>query len=205
MSFVPLRERLFRRLLAAALRGCGSVADVGCGVESPIRHAGYAGRCIGIDASPYALREASRLGFHAGLVRAQVGDLTTVLKAKSVDAVVALDLIEHLPRERAEHLLDSLEKVARRRVIVLTPNGFVPQQATPENPFQEHLSGFDVDDFTRRGYDVRGLYGLWFLFGELGAVTWRPRVVWRRVADVTSLAVVRAPRAAFSLLCVKEL
>src|SRR5690606_31358619 len=123
----------------------------------------------------------ARVGYHAALVRAEVGDLTTVLKPKSVDAVVALDLIEHLPRERAERLLDSLEAVARKRVVVLTPNGFVPQSATPEDPFQEHLCG------------------------ELGAVTWRPRVVWRRVADLTSLAVVRAPRIAFSLLCVKEL
>jgi hypothetical protein len=205
MSFVPLRERLARRLLADALRGCATVVDVGCGVDSPIRHTGFAGRAVGIDASPYALREAARVGFHAALVHAEVGDLTTVLKPKSVDAVVALDLVEHLPRERAERLLDSLEAVARKRVVVLTPNGFVPQSATPENPFQEHLCGFDVADFTRRGYRVRGLYGPWFLFGELGAVTWRPRVVWRRVADLTSLAVVRAPRIAFSLLCVKEL
>jgi hypothetical protein len=203
-AFVPLRERLFRRALARTLRDCASVIDVGCGPASPLEKVGYAGLAIGLDVSAHELRQAKRLGFHAALVRADVTTLDRVVRPRSVDAVVALDLIEHLPRDRALRLLDAFERTARRRVVVLTPNGFVSQPGTAENPFQEHVSGFSVGDLRARGYRVRGVLGPWFLFGPFGDVRLRPGFLWRRVADLASPLVYRAPSVAFALLCTKD-
>ena len=204
-AFVPLRDRIFHRALARVLRGCDSVLDVGCGPSSPLEKAGYPGVAIGLDLSAHELRQAKRRGFHAGFVRADVATLGSVARPRSVDAVVALDLIEHLPRERALHLLDAFERTARRRVVVLTPNGFVSQPGTPENPFQEHVSGFSVADMRAHGYRVRGVLGPWFLFGPFGDVRLRPGMVWRRVADLTAGLVYPIPRIAFALLCTKEM
>jgi len=203
-AFVPLRERLFRRALARSLRGCDSVLDVGCGPASPLEKVGYPGIAIGLDVSEHELRQAKRRGFHAGFIRADVATLESVARPRSVDAVVALDLIEHLPRERALRLLDTFERTARRRVVVLTPNGFVPQPGTRENPFQEHVSGFSVADMRAHGYRIRGVLGPWFLFGPFGDVRLRPGMVWRRVADVTAPLVYPLPRTAFALLCTKD-
>ena len=51
-----------------------------------------------------------------------------------------------------------MEKVARKKVIVFTPNGFVPQRPYDGNPFQEHLSGWSVDEI----HELTGI-DPWFL------------------------------------------
>ncbi|HEY8516476.1 MAG TPA: class I SAM-dependent methyltransferase [Candidatus Binatia bacterium] len=178
--------------------------DVGCGRASPLAAIAHRGTRIGLDISAPDLALARRAGTHQQLVRADLARIGDLVRPKSVDAVVALDVIEHLERETALALLATLERIARRRVVILTPNGFVPQPATEDNPYQEHRSGFTVDDMTSRGYRVRGVYGLWFVLGAFGETRWSPGFLWRRVADLTAPLVYRMPRLAFGLLCVKE-
>jgi len=203
--FTPLRERMFRRALERALAGCRSVLDVGCGRASPLASTGYAGFKVGIDIARADLAEARRSGTHDQLVRADVARIGDLVRPKSFDAVVCLDVIEHLEREQALALLATLESLARRRVVVFTPNGFVPQPPTADNPYQEHLSGFTTSDLRERGYTVRGMHGLWFVFGAFGETRLAPGALWRRVADVSAPLVYRAPRLAFGLLGVKSL
>jgi SAM-dependent methyltransferase len=204
VRFVPLRDRLARSALARALRGCDSVLDVGCGATSPLAATARPRLAIGMDVSTADLRRAQRDGWHHALVRGDVRDVARLFAPASFDAVVALDVIEHLPRDAALRALCDLERVARRRLVVVTPNGFVPQAGTPENPFQEHLCGFTVDDMRERGFAVTGTYGLRVLLGPYAGVRWQPAPLWRRVADLSALATARLPRLAFSLLCVKE-
>jgi SAM-dependent methyltransferase len=203
--FTPPRQLIFRRALARALRGCRSVLDVGCGGESPIAHVGYRGWAVGVDLSRDALLDARGTGAHAALVRADASVLARVFRPRSVDATVALDVVEHLERDAAHALLADLEQIARRRVIVFTPNGFVPQPPQPGNPHQEHRCGFTADDLRARGYRVRGIHGLWCVSGPFGDVRWLPGVLWRRVADLTAPLVYPIPRLAFALLAIKDL
>lgn len=203
-GFVPLRERMLRRALRSALGGCSSVLDVGCGRSSPLAALRLSAFRVGIDISAPDLAVARRAHTHDQLVRGDVASIADLVRPRSVDAVVALDVIEHLERERADALLDALERVARRRVVVLTPNGFVAQPGTPENPYQEHLSGFTPGDMAARGYAVRGIHGLRFVFGAFGETRLWPGPLWRRVADATAPLVYRAPSLAFALLCVKS-
>ena len=202
--FIPLRERIFRRALAASLSGCASVLDVGCGRASPLATVRFPGSTLGVDISAGDLALARRAATHDQLLRADVARIADLVRPRSVDAVVALDVIEHLERERALDLLAALEGIARRRVVVFTPNGFVAQPPTPDNPHQEHLSGFTTADMTARGYAVRGIHGLWCLLGAFGEPRLAPGPLWRRVSDLTAPLVYRAPRLAFSLLCVKD-
>jgi SAM-dependent methyltransferase len=202
--FTPLRERIFRRALARALSGCRSVLDVGCGRSSPLAAIRFGGLAVGVDISRADLHEARRRHTHGQLVRGDVAQIASFVRARSFDAVVALDVIEHLERDAALGLVRDLERIARRRVVIFTPNGFVPQPATAENPHQAHLSGFTTSDLARRGYAVRGIHGLWCLCGPFGEARFAPGALWRRVSDLTAPLVYAVPRLAFSLLCVKD-
>lgn len=203
-GFTPLRTVLFRRALRSALAGCRSLLDVGCGGASPLAATGFRDLAVGVDISAAALRDARRSGFHRALVQADAAALDRVFRPRSFDAVVALDVIEHLAREAALALVAALERTARRRVVIFTPNGFVAQPPAPDNPFQLHRSGFSARDMRALGYRVRGIGGLRWVCGPFAEVRWRPRALWNRVADATAPLVYRAPDLAFALLCTKE-
>jgi len=181
------------------------VLDVGCGIASPLAAVRFRGFSVGVDLSAAALRAAREAHTHAALVRADATDVARIFRPASVDAVVALDVIEHLERDAALALVDALERVARRRVVVFTPNGFVPQAQATDNPHQEHRSGFTADELRARGYRVRGMYGLSWLCGPFGEVRWAPGFLWRRVADLTAPVVYGVPRLAFALFCSKDM
>jgi len=204
-GFVPFREQVFRAALRRALAGCRSVVDVGCGVASPLAALDLAAFTIGLDRCLPDLHRAKSAATHRALVCADASTVDDLFAPRSVDAVVALDVIEHLERDAGLALVRRLERIARRRVVVFTPNGFVPQPGTAENPWQEHRAGFSVDDMRRLGYRVRGIHGLWFLFGAFGECRLRPGVLWRRVADGTAPIVYFLPMLAFGLLCIKNL
>jgi hypothetical protein len=87
---------------------------------------------------------------------------------------------------------------------VFTPNGFVPQPPTAENPHQEHRAGFTTGELRARGYRVRGMLGLRGVLGPFAEPRGRPAFFWRRVADATAPLVVHVPHLAFALLAVKD-
>ncbi len=203
--FVPLRERIVRRTLRVALRDCRSVLDVGCGQASPLAAAGFRGFAVGVDLAWSELRLAQTHGAHTALVRADATGVDRVFRRAAFDAVLALDVIEHLERDAALDLVAALEALARRRVVILTPNGFVEQPPAPANPHQEHRSGFTARDMRRLGYRVRGIRGLRWVCGSFAEVRWRPALLWRRVADLAAPLVYMLPGAAFALFCVKEM
>lgn len=82
------------------------------------------------------------------------------LDDNKIDAVISIQNIEHLEKEEGEKLLEFLVSIARKVIIVETTNGFVFQPGTADNPFQEHRSGWTVEDFKSKGYKVRGTTGL---------------------------------------------
>ena len=119
-----------------------------------------------------------------------------------IDAVVSIQNIEHLERKQGENLLDFLGVIARKIVIVETPNGFVFQAGTSENPFQEHLSGWTVQDFKSRGYKVRGTSGLKVLKKKSNKGEYRLNFKGMRFLDVLLsriLCIHYFPRACFNL------
>lgn len=182
-----------------------SVLDVGCGANSPL------GRfdvrypfSLGVDVYAPAVEESSAAGIHDGYLVCDVLELAERIEPRSFDAVVAFDLIEHLTRAQGETLLAMMERVARRRVVVFTPNGFLPQESRDGNPFQVHRSGWSAEAFRSLGYTVRGVNGLRALRGERGSMRWRPSRFWGVVSDLTQPLVARRPSLAFHLLCVKE-
>jgi methyltransferase family protein len=200
-ALAPPRWREFD----AAVGDADTVLDVGCGDDSPLGHfAGRFRRLVGVEADSAAAERARARGIHDEVRVLDVRSLADELEPGSYDAVVALDLLEHLEKLDGGALLAALEGIARRRVVVFTPNGFVPQDDVGGSEWQRHRSGWTAAELRARGYRVTGMQGLRPLRGALGDARWRPRRAWLLVSDLSQPLARRAPRLAYHLLAVKE-
>ena len=56
----------------------------------------------------------------------------------------------------ADGFIRELERIARKQVVITTPNGNFHLDAFDENPHQEHRSQWNPADLRRRGYSVTG-------------------------------------------------
>ena len=78
----------------------------------------------------------------------------------SFHIALALDVIEHLPKERGLSLLKEMGRVASRQVLVFLPLGDCPALIGDDergNEFQEHRSVWEATDLVERGYTVEVL------------------------------------------------
>jgi hypothetical protein len=191
--------------LEETLRGCATVLDVGCGAESPLRFVTNGHRAaVGLDMHLPSLAETRRRRIHGSVVCGSVLQVASLFPPRSFDAVVALDVIEHLPKHEGDGFLRQLETIARRKVVVFTPNGFLPQGAVGGNELQRHVSGWTAEEMRARGYCLSGMSGWKPLRGREAVPALRPRPLWERVARWTEPFVVSHPERAFQLLCVKD-
>ena len=186
--------------LARILGTDSTVLDVGCGSGS--RSAPHAlAHAVGVDVHLPSLASLRRDRARAGAIRASLQVLP--LASSAVDAVVALDVIEHFVKDQASDLLREFERVARRVVLLLTPNGYLPQAGTIENPFMEHRSGWSAGDLAALGYSVHGINGWRRLRGPCAAPRFGPV---GKAFSLASQPIVRHhPDQAFHLFAVKHL
>jgi SAM-dependent methyltransferase len=191
------------RELRSALAGSKTVLDVGCGNKSPMRYLSGV-HLTGIDGYAPALDEA-RLGkTHDAYQLGDVRRVADLFQGRHFDACVSLDVIEHLPKEDGWKMLEQMEKLATRRVIIFTPNGFIPQKSK-DGDLQEHLSGWTADEMRQRGYTVLGIYGPKSLRGEYHRIKRQPRVFWLLISYLSHfLSTRRNPENAAAIFCVKN-
>lgn len=205
--YSPLDE--YEEVIAAELVGkCDSLLDVGCGVtkHSPMYDlARNFGKIIGIDLFEPTIAENKISGNYHEYYVWDAKDIEQKFGPKSVDAILATDLIEHVDPKTGIELLDQFDRVARKKIILFTPNGFIPQDEYDDNKFQIHRSGWTVNDFRSRGYRVLGMNGLKFLRGEQARMRWMPEWFWLRISLWTQLFTRHFPRFAFHLLVIKDL
>jgi ubiquinone/menaquinone biosynthesis C-methylase UbiE len=190
--------------LEKAVGRCATLLDVGCGSDSPIRNFSKKMECVGVDAFGPSIERSQKKGIHSRYVKGDVLDIDRLFPPKSFDCVLASDLIEHLERKEGERLLRKMERLAKKKVVVFTPNGFLRQEGFENNPWQVHKSGWSVSDMRKRGYKVIGINGWKPLRTEFAAFRFRPKYFWLIVSDITQIFVKRRPEKAFQLLCVKH-
>ncbi|HEU4719048.1 MAG TPA: SAM-dependent methyltransferase, partial [Bacteroidia bacterium] len=118
---------------------------------------------------------------------------------------VASDLIEHLEKEDGYRLIEMMEKLAAKKVVIFTPNGFLEQREYDGNKYQVHLSGWDVEEMEKLGYKVKGINGWKPLRGEFAVIRWWPKVFWGRISLLTQKRMETRPKKAFAILCTKEI
>lgn len=195
----------YERSLRAACAGCHTLLDVGCGEKSPLeRVARRMEHSVGLDAFAPAIEASRALGIHDDYVLGEAQHLSELFKPKSFDCVAATDLIEHLERGEGLKLLDAMESLARRRVVIFTPNGFLAQEPFGGNEFQRHRSGWSVPEMRARGYRVIGINGWKPLRGERALVR-KPRFLFEPISFLSQPLMHQRPELAFQILCVKYL
>jgi SAM-dependent methyltransferase len=191
--------------LRRALADCESVLDVGCGTDSTIRELGVS-RSTGLDAYAPSIEKARQLNTHDELVLGDVRDLVSKFGLKSFDACIALDVIEHLPKSDGFKLISEMEQIARKRVVFLTPSGFLPQGNTDANDYQRHYSGWEPSEMTSRGYKVLGLLGPKAWRGEYHRLKYKPSAFWAVASQLSHTFWTQwHPEKSAAMICVKNL
>ena len=196
--------------LAKSLRDCDSVLDLGCGPKSPVRNITWMSRRVGVEAfHPYV--ETARLN----QTHDEIWDTSILgldIEENSFDAVTLIDVIEHMTREDAQKTITLAKFIARKKVVINSPNGFIAQEALDGNELQKHLSGWVLPDMKALNFEVRGLAGLKVLRREvdngsmgddlLTTIRFRPRFLWFIVSTLSQPMTYLIPRFAFSLFSV---
>lgn len=202
----------YEEQLLKELRNVRSILDVGCGKSSPLKLITENVYKVGIDIFKPALLKSKTSKIHDKYYCANVMQIDKYFQPKQFDCVVALDLIEHLDKNGGLELIRKMEKIAKKKVIIFTPNWFISQGAHSfvaqdgyVNKYQEHKSGWTVNEFKKLGYFVSGMNGLINLRTLKSQIKFKPRLLWLMISDLTQLFVRNKPQYAYQLFCVKKL
>lgn len=195
--------RKYQIELEKAVGECRSLLDLGCGSSSPIKSFSKKLYCMGVDSFEPSIEKSKKEKIHNDYCKIDVLDIDKKFTPGSFDCVAALDLIEHLTKEEGARLIEMIEIIARKKVIIFTPNGFLLQREGDDNPRQVHKSGWSVEEMKKRGYDVIGINGWKQLRGERTSVRFWPKYFWLFISDMTQFFVKNKPDKACQILCTK--
>jgi SAM-dependent methyltransferase len=196
-----------RGVLAKEIHAGWSVLDVGCGTGDKVLAAPLlAGvQLHGVDGHAPSLAEAKAAGY-ASVACADLMEFLRDCPTGSFDCVISLDVVEHFTRQGGAELIEEMCRVAVHRVILLTPTGFVPQAPAPDNPHQEHLSGWWPRDLAEHGFQrFYGINGWKRLRGEYANPTVRPRALGLVLAEMSQPLTTHAPNLAYQFIAVRDL
>jgi SAM-dependent methyltransferase len=184
-----------------------TILDVGCGKGEPMKFINRRKQfyAAGTDIFEPYLREAKQQQVHDEYIRCDVRRLP--FKSKSFDIVLCLEVLEHLEKEAGEELLQAMEGLARRQVLLTTPVGKYSQKPYDGNPSQEHRHIWHPAELKEKGYQAVTL-GLRDLGGEEGLSTHLPGfvkplsyILWVLAGPFARLF----PRLAGEMVCCKRL
>jgi SAM-dependent methyltransferase len=196
---------LVRLALRDALVGCDSVLDVGCGFSTKLREVG-ASNTTGFEGYQPDFEKAKQRNTHDQLVQGDARELTRYFQPRQFDACIAIDVIEHFTKADGLKLMQDMEKLAKRRVVLFTPKGFLQQRHFANDDLQAHLSGWEPGEMKGYGYEVIGQLGLKTLRGEGHVLQRRPAVFWGLVSLLCQVTWTRRhPDKAAAIMCVKNL
>jgi SAM-dependent methyltransferase len=165
-------------------RGEKTILDVGCGKGKPVqiirKFKNFS--AIGVDVFKPYLRKCKRRNVHEDLILCDVRKLP--FKDKTFDAVICLEVLEHLNRGEGLEMIPNLERIAKKKVIITTPSSTFEQHTFEGNIYQAHLSFWTPSELGRMGYSVRGLglpearIGKGLMKRFLSKVWWLKKLVW---------------------------
>ena len=199
-------------VLKKELKDCQSVLDLGCGPDSPLQYCKNIKHSIGVEAFQPYLDESQKKGIHNEYIKKNIGEIE--FEENSFDAVILMEVIEHMEENVGLEVLKKIEFWARKKVIISTPNGFFPQKIVDKNPMQVHLSGWDTKKMKSLGFSkILGLAGLKYLRAEIDhdsmdaelfiSMKYKPKFFWFIIATLSQMFTYHFPNFAFGLFCVK--
>jgi len=185
--------------LKNALANCDAVLDLGCGCNSLLQHCNVS-FSVGVELFEPYLQESRKKGIHSQYIKADIRKIE--FSPKSFDAVIAIDVLEHLTKEEGAELLGKMDHWSRKKIIIFTPNGYIWQGDYDHNPLQQHRSGWTVEELKRSGFAVFGINGWKRLRGYQGSIRYKPAFMYG-ISDLTQKVTYRVPQLAFQILAIK--
>ena len=183
------------------------ILDCGCGKGEPMRFINRDKRfyTVGVDIFEPYLKTCKMLNIHNEYILCDVCKLP--FKDKSFDAVICLEVIEHLSEIEGNILIKEVERVASKQIIFGTPIGDYKQDPFDGNEFQEHKYMWSPKQMKQNGYIVRGI-GLRGLGGKSGIQSPVPTIM-RPLVNViwvcAGLFTYFIPELAGEQVCIKYL
>jgi len=98
-----------------------------------------------------------------------------------------------------------MERWARKKVIITTPNGYLWRGTYDNNPLQEYKSSWSVEELRNLEFKVRGINGWRGLRGYKASIKYRPTFLWARISDLTQKVTYHYPKPAFQLFAIKKI
>lgn len=194
----------YEKELEKAIGNSQTVLELGCGDNSPLQFFTDKFYSTGVDLFEKSIEISKNKNIHNDYIKADVLEIEQYVAANSYNTVIALDLIEHLEKNEGYKLIQIMKKLAKNKVIIFTPNGFMPQGDLNENPWQVHRSGWETSDFEKEGFKVTGINGHKSLRGDLAVIKYKPLYFWTLISDISQFFVKKNPINAFHLLAVYE-
>lgn len=201
-------------LLRQGLGNPKTVLDLGCGDGFLMEYLskGEKWKVTGVDLYAKNVKIASK---RKSFFKVYKGDVLKfvklqIKKRKKYDVVFCSQLIEHISHKKGEELLALVEKIAKQRLVVGTPRGFLeqPHEFLGDNPHQEHKSGWLEKDFKKRGYKVFGVGFLPF-WSETGLLRDNSNNLFFLFSSALSFlmspVVYFFPEIAAGILCIKKI
>lgn len=189
------------KYLKKELSDCGTVLDLGCGSDSPIQYCNVpfsvAVECF----EPYMV-ESKKKGIHNEYIEEDVRRIE--FEPHSFDAVICLEVIEHLSKEDGHELIRKMETWAKKKILITTPNGYLWQDGYDSNVLQEHKSGWTVDELQMLGFKVRGIDGWKKFSGYRGRLIYESHVLYK-LRDLSQKITYIFPKSAFRLFAIKQI
>ena len=135
----------------------------------------------GVELYEDSIKAAKDSGIYQKVIKGDITKLPKEVTGKKYDLVFCSQVLEHLAKNKGEKVLKQWEKLAGKKIMVSTPKGFLPYEKIEihkdeENPHQQHLSGWQIREFSDRGYQVRG-QGAVFIYGKNGIARRFPKLL----------------------------
>lgn len=160
---------------------------------------------VGIDIFEKYIELSKKKKIHDEYILLDILNIDSKFSSNSFDCVILMDVIEHLKKSDGIKLIQKMEKIAKKKIIIFTPNGFLPQHEFHNNIYQIHKSAWNVNIFRKMNFKIYGIHGLKFIRGELAHVKRRPIEFWGDISVISYLFVKSFPKFTFQLFCVKNL
>ena len=199
--------------LQKELRDCESVLDLGCGPSSPLQNCKNIKYSVGVEAFGPYMEESKKKKIHSEYLDKKIEDLN--FPENSFDAVIMIEVLEHLPEDVGLKILEKAEKWAKKKIIISSPNGFLAQKEVDNNPMQKHLSGWNYEKMKRLNFKCYGLAGLKSLRQEvqndtmgndlMTSIKFKPKSFWFGIAALSQIILYYFPVFSFELFSIKNI
>ena len=209
-KYIPFTYHwIVRRAVGANVK---TILDLGCGEGDFMKDLSENGNwdITGVELHSESAQKAKQSGIYKAVVRGDVTNLPRDVLNRKYDVVFSSQTLEHLKKSDGRKALEAWEKLAKKRIVVTTPVGFIEYEPIEEkkenNPLQKHLSGWSIKEMKALGFAVYG-QGARFIYGKKGLARKFSGILplWFVISYIASPFVYFFPEYATYMIAVKNL